>query len=87
MPFFSASDDGNPDALLLQLRLIHFLHQPMKPDTGVHHHALHPVLTHQDAALGVFCLVADMNTENASCQEFEGDILTQISYKAHTNFI
>ena len=35
----------------------------MKPDTGVHHHALHPVLTHQDAALGVFCLVADMDTD------------------------
>ena len=32
---FSASDDGNPDALLLQLRLIHFLHQPMKPDTDI----------------------------------------------------
>ena len=58
-----ASDDGNPDGFILLLRLIDFLHQPMQPDAGIHHHALQLVLAHQDAALGIFCLVTGMDTD------------------------
>ena len=56
-------DDGNPDGFLLLLRLHHQLHQPMKPDAGVHHHTLQLVLAHQDAALGIFGIVAGMDTD------------------------
>ncbi len=48
-PSFSAS----PDAV----------HQTMQPDAGVHHHALHPVLAHQDAALGIVGIVAGMDAD------------------------
>ena len=58
-----ASDDGNPDGFILLLRLIDFLHQPMKPDAGVHHHALQLVLAHQDAALGIVGIVAGMDAD------------------------
>ena len=57
------SDDGNPDGFILLLRLIDFLHQPMKPDAGVHHHALQLVFAHQDAALGIVGIVACMDAD------------------------
>ena len=35
----------------------------MQPDAGVHHHALLPVLAHQDAALGIVGIVAGMDAD------------------------
>ena len=35
----------------------------MQPDTGIHHHALHLVLAHQDAALGIVGIVAGMDAD------------------------
>ena len=56
-------EDGNPDGFILFSRFADAFHQSMQPDAGIHHHALHLVLAHQDAALGVFSLVAGMNTD------------------------
>ena len=35
----------------------------MEPDTGVHHHALQFVFTHQDAALGIIGIVTGMDAD------------------------
>ena len=35
----------------------------MQPDAGVHHHALQPVLAHQDAALGIVGIIAGMDAD------------------------
>ena len=58
-----SSDDGNPDTFPLILRRLDAVHQPMEPDAGVHHHTLHLVLAHQDAALGIIGIVAGMNSD------------------------
>ena len=56
-------EDGNPDTLLPILRRLNAIHQAMEPDTGVHHHALYPILAHQNAALGIFGFVAGMDAD------------------------
>ena len=56
-------DDGNPDTFSLILRRLNTVHQTMEPDAGVHHHTLHLVLAHQDAALGIIGIVAGMNAD------------------------
>ena len=56
-------DDGNPDTFPLILSRLDALHQTMEPDTGVHHHTLQLILTHQDAALGIVGIVAGMDTD------------------------
>ena len=56
-------DDGNPDTFSLILRCLDAIHQPMEPDTGVHHHTLYPVLAHQNAALGIIGIVAGMDAD------------------------
>ena len=58
-----SSDDGNPDTFPLILRCHDAIHQTMEPDTGVHHHALYPVLAHQNAALGIIGIVAGMDAD------------------------
>ena len=35
----------------------------MQPDAGIHHHALHLVLAHQDAALGIIGVIAGMDAD------------------------
>ena len=57
------SDDGNPDAFSLILSRLNAFHQSGEPDAGVHHHALHLVFTHQDAALGIVGIVSGMDTD------------------------
>ncbi len=57
------SDDGNPDAFSLILSRLDAFLQSGEPDAGVHHHALHLVLAHQDAALGIVGIVAGMDTD------------------------
>ena len=57
------SDDGNPDTFPLILSRLDAFHQSGEPDAGVHHHALHLVLAHQDAALGIVGIVAGMDTD------------------------
>ena len=56
-------DDSNPDTFPLILRCHDAIHQTMEPDTGVHHHTLQLILTHQDAALGIVGIVAGMDTD------------------------
>ena len=56
-------DDGNPDTFPLILSRLDALHQTMEPDTGVHHHTLQLILTHQDAALGIVGIVAGMDAD------------------------
>mgnify|MGYP007123730732 CR=1 FL=1 len=60
---FLCLEDSNPDGFILFSRFADAFHQAMQPDTGIHHHTLHLVLAHQDAALGIIGVVAGMDAD------------------------